>query len=126
MNRHVLTIDLRDEPGVVETYREHHSHIWPEVARSLEAAGVRRMEIFLLGRRLVMILELEEGLEIPQVFERHLASGARVAEWERFMKSLQQAAPAAGPGEWWSRMERVFTLTPDTASAPDADTVHTR
>jgi L-rhamnose mutarotase len=116
MNRHVLTIDLRDEPGVVETYCEHHARIWPEVARSLEAAGVRTMEIFRLGRRLVMILDLEEGLEVGQVFERHMASGPRVAEWERFMKSLQQPAPGAGSGEWWSRMERVFTLAP---AAPD-------
>jgi L-rhamnose mutarotase len=111
MNRHVLTVDLRDEPGVVETYRNHHARIWPEVARSLAAAGVRTMEIFLLGRRLVMILELQEGLDIGQVFGRHVASGPRVAEWERFMKSLQQPAPGAGSGEWWSSMERVFTLT---------------
>ena len=119
MNRHVLTIDLRDEPGVVETYCDHHARIWPEVAHSLASAGVERMEIFLLGRRLVMILDLREGLEIGQVFERHVASGPRVAEWERFMKSLQQPAPGAGSGEWWSRMERIFTLPgPARSSGP--------
>ena len=122
MNRHVLTIDLRDDPGVAETYCEHHARIWPEVARSLEAAGVRSMEIFLLGRRLVMILDLQEGLEVGRVFERHMASGPRIAEWERFMKSLQQPAPGAGAGDWWSRMERVFTLTPAPTEASGTGT----
>jgi hypothetical protein len=68
------------------------------------------MDIYLLARRLVMIVELEDGLDVQSVFARHTVSSPIVAEWERLMKSLQQPAPGAGEGDWWSRMERVFRL----------------
>jgi L-rhamnose mutarotase len=124
MLRYVLTLDLRDDPAVIAAYRKYHAEAWPEVVSSLQRAGVRRLDIYLLGRRLVMILELVDGLDIRDVFERHSASSPRVAEWERLMKSLQQPAPGARPGEWWAAMEQVFQL-PDPADsmAPTTDTV---
>jgi L-rhamnose mutarotase len=125
MNRHVLTIDLRDDPAAIASYREYHAHVWPEVVRSLLDAGVCRMEIYLLDRRLVMILDLPDGLDMARVFERHAASSPRVAEWERLMQSLQRPAPGARGGEWWALMERVFHLSSD-ASPPATATARTR
>lgn len=110
MNRHVLTVNLRDDPAAIEAYREHHRRVWPEVVESLRRAGVRRMDIHLLGRRLVMIVELNGGLDVVRVFASHTASSPRVAEWEQLMKSLQEPTPDAAPGEWWSVMEPVFHL----------------
>jgi len=107
MIRQVLALDLKDE-SVVETYREHHRRVWPEVLDSLRTSGVVDMEIYLLGRRLVMIAELEDGADLRRAFETRMASHPRVAEWEHLMMSLQQRAPGAGPGEWWTAMERVF------------------
>ena len=109
MTRHVLAIDLKDDPKVVEAYVEHHRRVWPEVLRSLQAAGLRGMEIFLLGRRLVMILETDGDYRAQ--FEAHAASHPRVAEWEALMKSMQQPSPDAAPGEWWAEMRPVFRLT---------------
>ena len=40
MSRHVFTINLRDDPAAITTYREHHRRVWPEVVESLRAAGV--------------------------------------------------------------------------------------
>jgi L-rhamnose mutarotase len=60
MLRQVLAIDLKDD-SVVEAYREHHRRVWPEVLNSLRASGLIEMQIYLLGRRLVMIAELEEA-----------------------------------------------------------------
>jgi L-rhamnose mutarotase len=107
MIRQVLAIDLKDN-AVVETYREHHRRVWPEVLESLRSSGVIDMQIYLLGRRLVMIAELEDGADLRRAFETRMASHPRVAEWERLMMSLQQPAPGAGPGEWWTAMEPVF------------------
>jgi L-rhamnose mutarotase len=114
MNRYVLTLDLRDDPAAIAAYRDHHAHAWPEVVRSLRHAGVRSMDIYLLGRRLVMILELQDGLDLHRVFERHAASGPKVAEWERLMNTLQQPAPGARAGEWWAAMEPIFRLPAET------------
>jgi L-rhamnose mutarotase len=108
--RHVLTLDLRDDPEVIAAYRRYHAEVWPEVVASLQDAGIRRLDIHLLGRRLVMIVEVQEGLEVQQVFARHARSHPRVAEWERLMKSFQQRAPGARPGEWWAVMEPVCQL----------------
>lgn len=109
-NRHVLMADLVDEPAAIAAYRHHHRHVWPEVVESLRRAGVERLDIHLLGRRLVMIVELKPGLDLARTFAAHVASSPRVAEWERLMKSLQQPPPDAASGEWWSAMEPVFTL----------------
>ena len=98
MTRHVLAVDLKDDPAAVETYREHHRRVWPEVLRSLRGAGVTDMEIYLLGRRLVMVVDLQDGLDVRRAFAAHAASHPRVAEWEALMKSMQQPPPGLGAG----------------------------
>jgi L-rhamnose mutarotase len=122
MNRYVLTTDLVDDPAAMTAYRRHHDEIWPEVVRSLTAAGVRELDIYQLGTRLVMVLELENGLDPAAVFARHSTSHPRVAEWEGLMKMFQRAAAGSVPGEWWGRMERVFELSAHkTAAAAPVD-----
>jgi L-rhamnose mutarotase len=117
MNRHVLTVNLKDDPAAIETYRRHHDHVWPEVVESLRRAGVRNMDIHLLGRRLVMIVDLDDGLDIDRVFATHRASNLRVAEWEALMRTLQEPVAAAERGDWWAAMEPVFHLGEDRAVA---------
>ena len=120
MTRSVLTLDLRDDPAAIAAYREHHAAAWPEVIRSLESAGIAEMDIYLLGTRLVMIVEIEDGLDLQRVFAQHRSSSPRVAEWERLMQTLQQPAPNAPPGAWWAAMEPVFHLSRQQPSAvPD-------
>ena len=111
MSRHVLAVDLRDDPGAIDTYLAHHRRVWPEVLRSLLAAGLRGMEIFLHGRRLVMIVETDGNGDYQTIFARHATSDPRVAEWEALMKSLQQPIPGVPPGEWWAQMQPIFRLT---------------
>jgi L-rhamnose mutarotase len=107
MTRQVLAIDLKDD-SVVDTYREYHQRVWPEVLESLRTSGVLDLQIYLLGRRVVMIADLEDGADLRRAFATRMASHPRVEEWERLMMSLQQPAPGAGAGEWWTAMEPVF------------------
>lgn len=111
MSRQVLAVDLKDDASAIQTYLEHHRRVWPEVLRSLRAAGLGGMEIFLLGRRLVMIVETDGDGDYQAIFARHAASHPRVAEWEALMKSLQQPIPGAAPDEWWAQMQPIFRLT---------------
>ena len=111
MPRAVLTLDLKDDPAVVASYRWHHARIWPEVAESLRQSGIREMEIFLLGRALVMIVE-SDGRDLAECFAAHHASAnPRVVEWETLMKSMQVPPADARPGEWWASMDQVFQLS---------------
>jgi L-rhamnose mutarotase len=110
MTRYVLTVNVKDDPAAIQTYRDYHRRVWPEVLESLREVGVERMDIHMLGRRLVMILQLTDGLDFRRAFATHMASSPRVAEWERLMKSLQEPSPDAPAGEWWAVMEPVFHL----------------
>ena len=55
--------------------------------------GIRELDIYLLGRRLVMIVETD-GRDVGECFAKHRGSAApRVIEWEALMKSLQERPP---------------------------------
>ena len=108
MSRYVLTVDLKDDPQVVADYVEHHRHVWPEVLSSLRASGIDDMEILILGRRLVMIVET--GGELRSAFATHLTSSPRVRQWEALMKAMQEPPPGGDAGEWWAVMEPIFRL----------------
>jgi L-rhamnose mutarotase len=109
ITRTVLATDLNGSASSIETYKAHHRRVWPEVLASLRRAGITGMDIFLLGRRLVMILETQNP-DFRRCFATHVASSPRVAEWETLMRSLQTPPPGAEPGEWWTEMEPVFSL----------------
>lgn len=102
----VLAVDLKDDPKAIATYVEHHRRVWPEVLRSLREAGIERMDILLLGRRLVMIVE-SRG-DFRQAFNSRIASDPKVAQWEALMRSLQEPPPGHRDGEWWAEMRPVF------------------
>ena len=111
------TVDLKDDAAAIEVYTSHHRRVWPDVVRSLQCAGIREMEIYLLGRRIVMVVETN-GHDVRRCFAAHVASSPRVAEWEALMTSLQQPPPDGRPGDWWALMEPIFRLeVQDDASA---------
>lgn len=110
MTRHVFLVNLRDDAAAIAAYRDHHQRVWPEVIESLRRAGVHAMDIHLLGRTAVMIVEVHDGVDARGAFAAHRASSPRVAEWEQLMQSLQEPSADAAPGEWWAQMETVFRL----------------
>ena len=119
MTHYVLTVDLRDD-AAVETYRAHHRRVWPEVLDSVRRVGIQAMEIHILGRRLVMVVDTD-GRDVRQCFAAHHASSSPpVVEWETLMRSLLQPPPGAGPGEWWTLMEPVFQLDPQKDTSATA------
>ena len=120
ITRTVLAVDLNGSASALEAYKAHHQRVWPEVVASLRRAGILKMDIYLLGRRLVMILETADP-DFLRCFAAHVASSPRVAEWEALMRSLQVPPPGAPPGAWWTRMEPVFSLdrAEDASATPE-------
>jgi L-rhamnose mutarotase len=109
ITRSVLAVDLKDDPGLIDRYQAYHRDVWPEVRASLRRAGILNMDIYLLGRRLVMVVDTD-GQDYRRCFAKHASSHPRVVEWEALMRSLQQPLPGAPPGEWWTLMRPVFSL----------------
>jgi L-rhamnose mutarotase len=104
-----MTVDLVPEPRRIAAYLKHHREPWPEVVRSLRRVGIRSMDIYRLGRRLVMVMETGKGLDLRTAMAIHRTSH-RCAEWEDLMRTFQRRPPGARKGEVWARMEHVFRL----------------
>lgn len=107
--RFCLTLDLKNDPALIAEYKKYHQNIWPEITESIKDAGIEDMEIYLLGTRLCMIMEVNESFS----FEAKARSDQRnpkVQEWETLMWEFQQPLPEAKLGEKWLRMERIFKL----------------
>jgi L-rhamnose mutarotase len=107
--RYCLTLDLKDDPKLIAEYKRHHEKIWPEITRSIKDSGIEDMEIYLLGTRMFMIMEVNESFS----FEAKAKSdrlNAKVQEWEQLMWTFQESLPQAQPGEKWLLMERIFKL----------------
>jgi L-rhamnose mutarotase len=109
MKRYCLALDLKDDRGLIEEYKEHHRGVWPEIKQSIVSAGITDMQIYLLGNRLFMIMETEDSFS----FEAKAAADAAnpvVQRWEELMWKYQKPLPQARPGEKWILMEKIFSL----------------
>jgi L-rhamnose mutarotase len=109
MPRHCLTLDLKDDKTAIAEYKRYHVKIWPEVKQSLFDAGVVEMEIYLLGTRMFMIMDVNDSFSLSKKATMDLAN-AKVQEWETIMHGLQQQLPGARADQYWMVMERVFSL----------------
>ena len=107
--RYCLTLDLKDDPELIAEYRRHHERVWPEITESIRDSGIEDMEIYLLGTRMFMIMEVNERFSFDAKAEADRAN-LKVQEWERLMWRFQKPLPQAKPGEKWMLMERVFKL----------------
>lgn len=107
--RYVLTLDLKNDPALIQEYEKYHQKVWPEVRKSLFDAGVVEMEIYRWGNRLFMIMEVDESFS----FERKAvldAGNPVVQEWEQLMSTFQQILPDSPSEGKWQLMKNIFSL----------------
>jgi len=107
--RYCLALDLKDDPDLIAEYERHHENVWPEITRRIRDAGIEDMEIYRVGNRLFMVMEVSGDFS----FEAKAAADRadpRVQEWETLMWKYQQPLPIAESGEKWLLAERIFKL----------------
>ena len=107
--RFCLTLDLKDDPKLIAEYKRYHQQIWPEIAQSLRDSGIEQAEIYSLGTRMFMILEVNDRFSF-EAKARMDAANPKVREWEQLMWNFQSPLPQAKPGEKWMLMERIYKL----------------
>jgi len=114
VKRYVQTMDLKDDPQLIAEYKRRHSQAeaWPEILAGIREVGILDMQIFILGTRLVMIVETPVDFEWDRAMAR-LATLPRQQEWEDYMAIFQQCAEGATSDEKWQMMERMFYLYED-------------
>jgi L-rhamnose mutarotase len=110
MKTFVYTLKLKDDPEVILKYKEYHKSVWPEVEASLQGVGIIRMRIYLLGRRLVNIMDTKDEFEPERDFASYTEGNPIVQRWDAMMVEFQEKVPVAKEGEWWALMEQVYEL----------------
>ncbi|MGJ7032429.1 L-rhamnose mutarotase [Niabella hirudinis] len=111
MKRFCLTLDLKNDPGLIALYEAHHREdgIWPEILEGIRACGIEAMDIYRAGNRLMMILEAGDDFDLQAGFAR-MATLPRQQEWAALMDTFQQKLPFAQPQEHWVEMKQIFKL----------------
>ena len=109
MKRYCLALDLKDDPALIAKYEQCHRKVWPEILASIRNSGIESMDIYRVGNRLFMIMEVNESFDFKK---KAIADEAnpKVQEWENLLWNYQQQLPLAAPGEKWMIMEKIFSL----------------
>jgi len=109
--RYVQFLEISDNEELIAQYRKWHSeeYNWPEVRQGIRQVGILEMEIYILGNRLVMIVDAPADFRWDEAMDR-LATLPRQAEWEAFVAKFQGCDADARSDEKWQPMERMFRL----------------
>ena len=107
--RYCLALDLVDEADKIAEYQRLHQRIWPEVATHLRQQGVVNMEIYQLGSRLFMVMEVNDRYN-AQAFAQAAEQNPHIQRWETLMWQFQRPTPWTPAGEKWVAMARIFSL----------------
>ena len=107
MKRYCLALDLKDDPQLIAEYEDHHKKVWPEILKSIHDAGIIAMEIYRVGNRLFMIMEVNDTFSFEQKSKAD-STNPKVQAWEELMWKDQQPLSVAKPGEKWILMEKIF------------------
>ena len=111
LKRYVQFLEISEDPEMVAQYRKWHSeeYSWKEVRDGIRAVGILEMEIYILGSKLVMIVDAPADFMWDGAMAR-LATLPKQAEWEAFVSKFQGCAADARSDEKWQPMERIFHL----------------
>lgn len=109
MKKYCLTLDLKNDPVLIDEYEQWHRNVWPEIRNSILDSGITKMEIFRLDNRMCMLIEADDHFSFEKKSAMD-ASNKKVGEWEELMWRFQQPLPNAAPGEKWMLMEKFFEL----------------
>lgn len=112
MSRHILILDLKDDPALIADYEAYHAAgAVPEpIVRSIRESGIEEMEIYRCGNRLVMVMDTGPGFD-PAAKAAADASDPAVIAWEELMDRYQQRLPWAPAETKWMEGERIFALS---------------
>jgi L-rhamnose mutarotase len=106
------TLQLADNPDLIESYRKVHDEIWKEIPEGIRAVGILEMKLFLFGTTAVMLaitpLDFDWNTQMAK-----LATLPRQQEWEDYVSLVQQFAAGHTSDEKWKMMKQFFCLPAD-------------
>lgn len=111
VKRYVQTMELKDDDKLIKKYREAHDseHSWKEIRDGIRQVGILEMEIYIVGNRLVMVVDTPLDFNWDDAMRR-LATLPRQQEWEEYVARFQCCDEKATSDEKWQMMELMFYL----------------
>ena len=109
--RYCKTLNLEDDPGLIEDYKKVHmpENTWPEITQGMIEVGILDMEIYIMGTRLFMIMDTLPEFDHDRDMAL-LATKPRQSEWEAFVSRFQKTSSEATADEKWQIMDRIYKL----------------
>lgn len=107
MKKYALTLNLKDDPKLIQEYIQYHQEVWGEIQDSIKESGIVSMDIYIQGTRLFMLMEVDESFS----FEKKAAmdqNNPKVQEWENLMWKYQAPVDGAQPDEKWVLMQNIY------------------
>ncbi|MTK54458.1 L-rhamnose mutarotase [Paludibacter sp.] len=111
VQRFCKTMELRNDPSLIEAYKKAHAKgaAWPEITQGMKDVGILDMEIYLLGRKLFMIMDTVADFDHEKAMAE-LATKPRQGEWEAHMSQFQDSSAEATADQKWQLMERIYKM----------------
>jgi L-rhamnose mutarotase len=109
MKRYSLTLDLKNDPELIQQYEEVHKEVWPEIISSIKESGIENMEIYRYETRLFMIMDVKDDFSFEKKNQMDKQNEI-VQQWENLMWRYQQPLPGSVEGEKWKLMNTIFEL----------------
>ncbi len=109
--RYALALDLVDDESLIAEYEKAHEKIWPEVRDHIRGHGVISMEIYRLGTRLFMVMEVDPAIFSTKAMAQASKSNPAIVRWETLMWKHQAPTPWTPTGEKWVEMHKIFDLS---------------
>jgi L-rhamnose mutarotase len=110
-DRYALALDLIDDEAKIAAYEKAHESIWPEVREHLFKHGVLAMEIYRLGTRMFMVMEVDPAVYREESMAQASLANEAIVRWETLMWTYQAPTPWTPAGQKWVPMQRIFKLS---------------
>ena len=104
MERMGMVLRLKAES--VESYKQYHAAVWPEVLAMIHACNIRNYSIYFKDGYLFSTFEYH-GQDFKADMAK-MAADKKTQEWWAIMEPMQEPLATRKDGEWWARMEEVF------------------
>ncbi|GAB4071329.1 L-rhamnose mutarotase [Ancylobacter sonchi] len=108
MQRMGMMIGL--EPGMVETYKQLHAAVWPEVLDLITRCNIRNYTIFLREPENILFGTWEYHGSDFEADMAKMAADPKNQEWWKLTIPCQRPLATRKDGEWWAMAEEVFHL----------------
>ena len=111
VKRFCQIMELKDDAELIRRYCQAHDeeHFRPEILAGMREVGILEMEVYILGNKIVMIVDAPEDFSWDDAMAR-LATLPGQQDWEEYVAQFQNCDANATSDKKWKMMSRIFHI----------------